>query len=141
MEHLKFNTAIARLFELNNRLTQVVAETGASPREVAEPLALMLGPLTPPVAEELWARLGHSESIAYVAFPEPDPAELRQETIEIVVQVNGKARARIKVPSDASAATLEAAARAEPHVAALLADATVRKVVPVPGRLVNFVIG
>ena len=141
MEHLKFNTAIARLFELNNRLTQVVAETGAAPREVAEPLALMLGPLTPHVAEELWARLGHAESMAYVAFPEPDPAELVQDTVEIVVQVNGKTRARITAPSDATAETLEAAARAEPRVAAILADATVRKVVPVPGRLVNFVIG
>jgi leucyl-tRNA synthetase len=141
MANLKFNTAVARLFELNNRLTQVVSETGAAPREVAEPLVLMLGPLTPHVAEELWARLGHTDSLAYQAFPDPDPAQLVDANVEIVVQVNGKTRARIQVPADATAESLEAAARAEPRIEALLADATVRKVVPVPGRLVNFVLG
>jgi leucyl-tRNA synthetase len=141
MEHLKFNTAIARLFELNNRLTQVVADTGRAPREVVEPLTLMLGPLAPHVAEELWARLGHPESLTYAPFPDADPAELVQTTTEVVVQVNGKARARIDVPADAAADMIEAAARAEPRIAALLADATVRKAVVVPGRLVNFVIG
>ncbi|HEV2310055.1 MAG TPA: class I tRNA ligase family protein, partial [Acidimicrobiia bacterium] len=101
MAQLKFNTAIARLSELNNRLTQVVAEAGAAPREVAERLVLMLAPLTPHVAEELWSRLGHTESLAYAPFPEADPAELVVDTVEIVVQVDGKPRGRIEVPATA----------------------------------------
>jgi leucyl-tRNA synthetase len=141
MGELKFNTAIARLFELNNRLTQVTAASGRSPREVVEPLVVMLGPLTPHVAEELWSRLGHDTSLAFHPFPEPDPSELEDEAVEIVVQVNGKPRARITVASDASNETIDAHARAEPRIATLLADAAVRKVIVVPGRLINFVVG
>ncbi|HSO96732.1 MAG TPA: class I tRNA ligase family protein [Acidimicrobiia bacterium] len=141
MAALKFNTAIARLFELNNQLTRVSADTGESPREVVEPLILMLAPLTPHIAEELWARLGHDASLAFEPFPEPDEAELTVDTAEIAVQVNGKTRARLSVPVDASEATVEAAARAEPRAAAALGDAPVRKVIVVPRRLVNFVLG
>jgi leucyl-tRNA synthetase len=141
MAQLKFNTAIARLSELNNRLTQVVSTTGAAAREVVEPLVLMLAPLTPHVAEELWSRLGHGDSLAYVPFPEADPGELVEDTVEIVVQLDGKPRGRIQVPATAPDADVEAAARAEPRVAALLADRAVRRVVVVPGRLVNFVVG
>ena len=97
MTQLKFNTAIARLSELNNRLTQVVADTGHAPRGVVEPLVLMLAPLTPHVAEELWSRLGHPDSLAYAPFPEADPAELVDDTVEIVVQVDGRPRGRIHV--------------------------------------------
>ncbi len=141
MGELKFNTAIARLFELNNRLTQVTGADGRSPREVVEPLVLMLGPLTPHVAEELWSHLGHETSLAFEAFPTADPDELEDETVDIVVQVNGKARARVTVVTDASDATIETQARAEPRVAALLDDTSVRKVIVVPGRLINFVVG
>jgi leucyl-tRNA synthetase len=141
MGELKFNTAIARLFELNNRLTQVTAAKGRSPRKVVEALVLMLGPLTPHVAEELWGRLGHDTSLAFERFPEPDPSELEDETAEIVVQVNGKARARVTVAIDASDETIEAQARTEPRIAALLADTPLRKVIVVPGRLINFVVG
>ena len=102
---------------------------------------LMLGPLTPHIAEELWARLGHDASLAFEPFPEPDPDQLVVDTVEIAVQVNGKTRARVSVPADAADTDVEAAARAEPRVANLLADVTVHKVVVVPGRLVNFVLG
>jgi len=139
MAELKFNTAIARLFEFNNHLTQVVAERGSAPRDVVEPLVLMLAPLTPHVGEELWRRLGHDESLAYESFPVADPAELVQDTVEIPVQVNGKVRGRLKVAADTPDAELEAAARAEPRIAELLAGVEVRKVVIVPGRLVGFV--
>ena len=141
MAWLKFNTAIARLFELNNRLTQVVAERGAAPVEVVRPLILMLAPLAPHIAEELWARLGHDGSLTYEAFPEADPALLADEEVELPVQVNGKVRAHVRVAADATAEVIEAAARAEPKIAAILEGATVRKVVVVPGRLVNFVVG
>jgi leucyl-tRNA synthetase len=141
MGELKFNTAIARLFELNNRLTQVVADTGAAPREVVEPLVLMLGPLTPHVAEELWSRLGHDVSLAFVAFPAADARFLVDDTVELAIQVNGKTRGRVVVPADATEEVIEAAARADPRVARQLDGQTVRKVIVVPGRLVNFVLG
>jgi leucyl-tRNA synthetase len=140
MAELKFNTAIARLFELNNRLTQVTAEQAPAPRSVVEPLVLMLAPLTPHIAEELWRRLGHEQSIAYEPFPEADPALLVVDTVEIAVQVNGKVRAQVSVAAGASDADHEAAARADDRVAALLDGRVVRKVVVVPGRLVNFVV-
>jgi len=141
MAELKFNTAIARLFELNNQLTQAIGDSGPAPREVLEPLVLLLAPLAPHVAEELWSRLGHDESLAYTAFPEADPAELVEDTVEVVVQVDAKPRAHIVVAADADAETIEAAARAEPKVAALLDGHDVRRVHVVPGRIVNFVLG
>ncbi len=141
MDDLGFNTAIARLFEVNNRLTQVVAERGAAPESVVVPLVLMTAPLAPHVAEELWERLGHTESLAFVDFPMADPAFLVDETVEIPVQVNGKVRARVHVPSGVDDAATEAAARADERIAELLDGATIRKVIVVPGKLVNFVVG
>jgi leucyl-tRNA synthetase len=105
-----------------------------------EPIVLMLAPLTPHVAEEVWQRLGHSESLAYEPFPEPDSRYLVEDEIEIPVQVNGKVRAQVHVAAGATDDDLERAARAEPRIAAVLEGATVRKVIVVPGRLVNFVI-
>jgi leucyl-tRNA synthetase len=136
MEHLRFNTAIAKLIELNNHLTKV----GGCPREVAEPLVLMLAPLAPHVAEELWAGLGHDESLAREPFPIADPALLAEDTVEYPVQVNGKVRGRVVVPVDADAGAVEAAALAEARVVAALGGATPRKVIVVPGRMVNVVV-
>jgi leucyl-tRNA synthetase len=141
MDDLGYNTAIARLFELNNRLTQVVAERGNAPDEVVAPLVLMTAPLAPHVAEEIWERMGHTETLAFTDFPVADPALLVDETIEIPVQIKGKVRARVQVPAGADAAATEAAARADARIAELLADATVGKVIVVPGKLVNFVTG
>jgi leucyl-tRNA synthetase len=140
MGRLEFNTAIARLFALNNRFTQVVSDTGAAPREVAEAMTLMLAPLTPHVAEEVWSRLGHPDTITYEPFPVADPALLVDDEIEVPVQVNGKVRARVRVAADADEITHEAAARADEKIAALLDGEAVVKVVVVPGRTVNFVI-
>jgi leucyl-tRNA synthetase len=139
MEKLRFNTSIAKITELNNHLTARYPDGGV-PREVAEPLVLMLAPLAPHVSEELWARLGHRDSLATEPFPEADPALLVDEMVEIPVQINGKLRGKIMAPADADAAAVEAAARADERVAALLAGRTVRKVVHVPGRLINFVV-
>jgi leucyl-tRNA synthetase len=136
LEHLRNNTAIARITELNNHLTGLA---GGVPRDVAEPLVLLLAPLAPHIAEELWSRLGHGGSLAHEPFPEADPAELVDDTVEVVVQLKGKVRARVQVPAGLDAAALEAAARADAKVAALLEGATVRKVIAVPDRLVNFV--
>ena len=139
MESLRFNVSIARITELNNHLTARFPDGGV-PREVAEPLVLLLAPLAPHVAEELWSRLGHPESLTWEPFPDADPALLVEDTIEIPIQVNGKVRAHITVPADLPKDELESAARADPHVAELLGGHTVRKVIVVPNKLVNFVI-
>ncbi|MFM7535517.1 MAG: leucine--tRNA ligase [Acidimicrobiales bacterium] len=140
MEALRFNTAIAKLIEFNNHLTGVVAALGACPADVARTMVQLLSPLVPHVAEELWAKLGHTESITYVAWPVADPALLVDDTVEIPVQVNGKVRSRIVVPASADAAALETAARVDDKVVAALAGASPRKVIVVPGRLVNLVV-
>jgi leucyl-tRNA synthetase len=139
MAKLQFNTAIARLFELNNRLTAVLGETGAAPLEVLTAMTLMIAPLAPHLAEEVWSRLGHAESLTYEPFPEPDPAYLVVEEVEIPVQIDGKVRARVKVPAGASEAEQETAARADERVGQLLGEVEIGKVIVVPGRLVNFV--
>jgi leucyl-tRNA synthetase len=139
METLRFNTSIARITELNNHLTLQFPDGGV-PRSIAEPMVLLLAPLAPHAAEELWARLGHPGSLAWEAFPEADPALLVDDTVEIPIQVKGKVKARITVPVGLDAAALEAAARADAAVATLLEGATVRKVIAVPDKLVNFVV-
>jgi leucyl-tRNA synthetase len=136
MDAMSFNTAIARLFELNNHLTGL----DATPREVAEPLVLMVAPLAPHVGDELWTRLGHPDTLAYEPFPVADASLLVEDTVEVPVQVNGKVRARVEVPAGADAAAHEAAARADAHIAELLDGATIRDVKIVPGRIINFVL-
>jgi leucyl-tRNA synthetase len=136
MEALRFNTAIAKLIELNNHVTKL----DATPRGVAEPLVQLLSPIAPHVGEELWRRLGHDDTIAYHRLPEADPALLVDDAVEYPVQVNGKVRTRITVPADAPAADVEAEALANARVQQLLAGAAPRKVIVVPGKLVNIVV-
>jgi leucyl-tRNA synthetase len=138
MEHLRFNTAIAKLIELNNHLTTVAAE--GTPREVAEPLVLMLAPFAPHVAEELWSRLGNGETLAYHSFPAADPALLTGDSVEYPVQVNGKVRGKVTVAADADEAAVREAALADPKVAAHIDGRTPRKVIVVPGRIVTIVV-
>ncbi|WP_229400216.1 leucine--tRNA ligase [Micromonospora okii] len=133
MEGIRFNTAIAKLIELTNALTRLPA----TPREVAEPLVLMLAPFAPHVAEELWRRMGHDASLAYADFPVADPALLVAETVTYPVQVNGKVRGRIEVAADASEETVRAAALEA--VASALAGKEPRKVIVVKGRMVSVV--
>jgi leucyl-tRNA synthetase len=137
---LRFNTAIAKVIELNNRLTRVVTEKGTSPREVIEPMLLMMAPLTPHLTEELWSRLGHDHTLTYEPFPEPDPALLVEDSIELPVQINGKVRGHIDVSPTADAATIEATAFADAKVQAALDGRTPTKVIVVPGRMVNLVV-
>ena len=139
IEGLRFNIAIARITELTNHLTRAFPDGGV-PRAVAEPLVWMLAPLAPHITEELWSRLGHTRSLAWESFPVADARLLVDDAIEIPVQVNGKVRAIVSVPSNADRAVMEHAARADPKVAAHLAGRTVRKVVVIPGRLVSFVV-
>jgi leucyl-tRNA synthetase len=136
MEALRFNTAIAKLIELNNHLTKL----GGCPADVAEPLVLMVAPLAAHLAEELWAKLGHDSTIAYERFPVADPALLVADTVEYPVQVNGKVRSHITVGVDLDAEGVEAAALADHKVVTSLAGATAKKVIVVPGRMVNIVV-
>ncbi|TFV79169.1 leucine--tRNA ligase [Blastococcus sp. CT_GayMR19] len=138
---LRFNIAIARVTELTNHLTATYGASSPVPRSVVEPLVLMVAPLAPHLAEELWSRLGHGESLAWAPFPVADEQWLVEDTVQVAVQVNGKVRSQVTVPADAGAAALEAAARGDEKIAGWLEGATVRRVVAVPGRLVNFVLG
>ena len=136
MEALRFNTAIAKLIELNNHLTKL----GGCPADVAERLVLMVAPLAAHVAEELWAKLGHDQSLAYEPFPTADPALLIDDVVEYPVQVNGKVRAHITVAAILEPSSVEAAALADEKVVAYLAGAKPKKVIVVPGRMVNIVV-
>ncbi len=135
MDGLRFNTAVARLIELTNHLTKA----GAVPREIAEPLVLMLAPLAPHVAEELWARLGHEGSLAYEPFPSADPALLVEESVTCVVQVGGKVRHRLEVPPTIGDDELRELALAAPAVVRALDGREVRTVVVRAPKLVNVV--
>jgi len=92
------------------------------------------------MAEEIWSRLGHAETITYEAFPDADPSMLVDDTMEYPVQINGKVRARIEVVTGADLATVESIALADERVVAALAGATPKKVIVVPGRMVNLVL-
>lgn len=135
---LRNNTAGAKLIEYTNHLTK--EHRDAVPRAAVEPLVLMLAPLAPHLAEELWLRLGHATSLAHGPFPVADPAYLVDDTVEYPVQVNGKVRGRVTVAADADQETLKAIALADEKVQAFLAGASPRKVIVVPGRLVNLVV-
>lgn len=134
---LRFNVAIAKLIEFNNALTKL----DAVPRAAAEALVVMVAPVAPHLAEELWSRLGHTDSVVYQPFPQADPALLVDDTVTCVVQIKGKVRHRLEVPADITADELEALALAEPRVAALLEGQSVRKVIVRAPGLVNIVTG
>ena len=136
MENLRFNTAIAKLIELNNHVTKL----GATPREVAVPLVQMLAPLCPHLAEELWAKLGGTGSITFVPFPVADASLLIDDTVEYPVQMNGKVRGRVTVAADAAPDAVQAAALTDDKVIAALDGKAPKKVIVVPGRMVNIVV-
>ncbi|MGV0849176.1 leucine--tRNA ligase [Mycolicibacterium phlei] len=135
-QNLRNNTAAAKLIEYTNHLTK----QNVTARAALEPLVLMVAPLAPHLAEELWRRLGHDTFLAHGPFPVADPQYLVEDSVEYPVQVNGKVRGRITVAADADKDTLEKAALADEKVQAFLAGATPKKVIVVPGRLVNLVL-
>jgi len=137
LDAMQFNTAIAAMMELTNHLTPLAVR----PRQVLETFVLLLAPFAPHVAEELWAALGHGESLAYAPWPTFDPALCAEDSIEVPVQINGKVKARIQVSPDADNATLEKAAMEDGYIQGQLAGKTVKKVIVVPKKLVNIVVG
>jgi leucyl-tRNA synthetase len=132
---LRFNTAIARLIEFNNALTKL----SSVPREAAEALVVMTAPVAPHIAEELWAKLGHVDSLTFVDFPKADPALLLDDTVTCVVQVQGKVRDRLEVAADVTEEELQAQALAGDKIKAALAGKVVRKVIVRAPNLVNIV--
>ncbi|MEZ0339226.1 leucine--tRNA ligase [Mycobacterium sp. pV006] len=133
---LRNNTAAAKLIEYTNHLTK----QSVTARAALEPLVLMVAPLAPHLAEELWRRLGHDASLAHGPFPVADERYLVDDTVEYPVQVNGKVRGHIEVPADADKDAVQAAALADAKVVAFLDGKTPKKVIVVPGRLVNLVL-
>ena len=136
---LRFNIAIARLQELATVAARIAAARGKLPRALAEPLVLMVAPLAPHIAEELWARLGHVPLIACAAFPEADTALAAEPTVVLPVQINGKTRFRIEVPADAGQEQIAALLTRHPDFARYVGGATVDRLVVVPGRIANVV--
>ncbi|WUW24151.1 leucine--tRNA ligase [Streptomyces sp. NBC_01463] len=136
MAGMRFNTAIAKVTELNNHLTKA---GGPLSRSVAEALVLLVAPLAPHIAEELWRRLGHTESVVHQDFPVADPAYVVDETVTCVVQIKGKVRARLEISPSITDAELETLALADPAVVAALDGAGIRKVIVRAPKLVNIV--
>ncbi|MCE0521694.1 MAG: leucine--tRNA ligase [Methylacidiphilales bacterium] len=137
LEKLKFNTAISALMVLVNDLTR----ESVRPRAILEQFLLLLSPFAPHIAEDLWKQLGHDRTLAYEPWPQADPKYLVKDTIELPMQINGKLRGVFSVPPGSSKEVIEAAARALPAFAEWTAGKTVRKVIVVPDKLINFVAG
>ncbi|MET9090631.1 leucine--tRNA ligase [Streptomyces cyaneofuscatus] len=136
LEGMRFNTAIAKITELNNHLTKA---GGPLSRSVAERLVLLIAPLAPHIAEELWRRLGHTDSVVHQDFPVADPAYVVDETVTCVVQIKGKVRARLEISPSITDEELEALALADTAVVAALGGAGIRKVIVRAPKLVNIV--
>ncbi len=140
-----FNTAIAAIMELVNLLNQVEEKALSENtlpvlRESLDALTLMLSPFAPHIAEEMWEALGHTEGINSVSWPLFDEAIAKEEEITIVVQINGKVRSRIQIPADSTEEALRESALSDPRILELMAGKEMRKVIVVPGKLVNVVV-
>ncbi|MGA9220524.1 MAG: class I tRNA ligase family protein, partial [Pseudomonas graminis] len=141
-QHHKFNTAIAQVMTLMNVLEkapQVSAQDRALLQEGLETVALLLAPITPHISHQLWAALGHSGPIIDAGWPVVDDSALVQDTLQLVIQVNGKLRGHIEMPASATREEVEAAARINENVLRFIDGLTIRKVIVVPGKLVNIV--
>jgi leucyl-tRNA synthetase len=134
-EGLRFNTAISQMMVFINEAYKATV----LPKSYMEGFVKLLSPICPHIAEELWEKLGHSETISYEAWPAYDEAKLVDEEVEIVVQVNGKVKAKLMVPTAATKEALEGIAMDDDRVKEQIEGKTVRKVITVPGKLVNIV--
>ena len=137
-ENLRVNTVVAKLIEYVNYLTKNYP--GGAPRAAVEPIAVMVAPVAPHIAEELWSRLGHEGTITFVPFPSFDEKYLVDDEIELPVQVNGKVKSRVQVAADVSQDDAVAAALADEKVLAAIGEKSVVKKIVVPGRMINLVV-
>ncbi|MGE8420970.1 leucine--tRNA ligase, partial [Pseudomonas sp.] len=141
-QHHKFNTAIAQVMTLMNVLEkapQASEQDRALLHEGLETVALLLAPITPHISHELWQRLGHQDAVIDAGWPVLDESALVQDSIVLVIQVNGKLRGQIEMPASASREEVEAAARTNENVLRFTEGLSIRKVIVVPGKLVNIV--
>jgi leucyl-tRNA synthetase len=136
IDSLHFNTAVSEMMILTNHLSKLEKP----PRGAVEKLVLCLAPFAPHLGEELWERLGHPPSVAEAAWPSFEPALCEDDAREIGVQVNGKVRGRVMLAIDAPEATARDAGLADPNVAKFVEGKTLRKVVYVPGKILNFIV-
>jgi leucyl-tRNA synthetase len=154
IERLAFNTAIATMIEFVNAATaadptaagggsaaQAGSSRGVLTREQVRRFVLALAPFVPHLAEEVWRKLGHASSVTHAPWPDHDEAMLRDQEVEIPISLMGKVKSRVVVPADADAKVIEAAALAEPKIVELLAGKPIKKVIVVPGKMVNIVHG
>lgn len=137
-ENLRVNTVVAKLIEYVNYLTKNYP--AGAPRAAVEPIAVMVAPVAPHIAEELWTRLGHEGTITFVPFPSFDEKYLVDDEIELPVQVNGKVKSRVQVAADVSQDDAVAAALADDKVLAAIGEKSVVKKIVVPGRMINLVV-
>ena len=136
VESLSYNTAISQLMIFLNEMLRQPKRN----RKAMETFVLLISPMAPHIAEELWQKLGHAETLAYESWPTYDESKLKAQTVEILVQVLGKPKARIQVPVDLDKDALCKAALENADVQAAIAGKTIVKSIAVPGRLVNFVV-
>ncbi len=137
VEEMRFNTAIAAMMEFANHLSKLERR----PKEVFGPFVLLLSPFAPHLAEELWRILGHKDTLAYEAWPSYDETLIQAEEIEVPVQINGRVRSKVVIPADADEAALQSAALADGRIQELLQGKHIRRVIVVPKKLVNVVVG
>ncbi|MBK5102968.1 MAG: leucine--tRNA ligase [Burkholderiales bacterium] len=139
----QFNTVASACMKILNALERAATAGAAGNATVTEGMSILLrllSPIAPHVTHELWRELGYGEDILHAPWPEPDPAALEQDEVELVVQVNGKLRGNIRIAKTAGKEAIEAAAIANEQVQKFVAGKTVKKIIVVPGRLVNVVI-
>jgi leucyl-tRNA synthetase len=144
-ERFHFNTAIAAVMELVNSINSFEPKNLPSNapvlKEAVESVILLLAPFVPHVSEELWESLGHGKGIEADGWPAYDPAAAVEDELLVVVQVNGKLRGKVTVPASASEDEVKSAALADDKVKSFTEDKAVKKIIYVPGKLVNIVVG
>jgi leucyl-tRNA synthetase len=139
IESFGFNAAIAKLYGLTNALAKSTAG-GSAKRAAARALAQLMSPFTPHLAEEMWVMLGGTGLVVHTRWPVADPALLVEDTVTLPIQINGKRRTEVVVPKDADQAQVEAIVMAQEAVQRALEGNAVKKLIVVPGRIVNIVI-
>jgi leucyl-tRNA synthetase len=137
MDSLSFNTAISRLMEFVNYFTS----QDSRPMLCMETFVLLLSPMAPHISEELWQALGHSESLAYAAWPEFSSKYLQESVVEVPIQINGRVRGRVTIPVNAAEDEVKQAALADPRIKKYLEGNSIRKVIVIPKKLINIVAG
>ena len=135
IEHFSFNTTVSAFMIAVSELTDL----HCNKREILEPLVIVLSPFAPHIAEELWEMLGHTESISFASYPVYNPAFTVEDVVKYPVQFNGKLRFLLELPKSLTREEVEAAVRADANTEKYLQGAAVRKVIVVPGKIINIV--